>query len=217
MDRPTRRPAFVRFLAPGALLLGVAVGFLTCCLLGRLVSQRNIYRHFVRFHGYLTPETLYYPTPCQLGALGRSRLDPDRIAVVVGGSSRMHGTGQTAEQVWTRKLQEQLGDRYRVINFGFRRASTCEVGLAAAEALSREHPRLIFVTDCNPCWIEPSPDGSPFRYFFWSAYYKGMLLPDAKRLAQLEKVAARERNLEREQGRVGQYDDLKRRAWLDSL
>jgi hypothetical protein len=209
VEQPARRNAFVRFLAPGALLAGAAAGFLACCLGGRLVSRVNLYQNFERFHLFLTPDTLYYPTPCQLRALGRSRLDPGKVAVVVGGTSRLHGTGQTVDQCWTRKLQQQLGDRFQVLNFGFRGARTCEIGLTAAEALSPDYPRMIFITDCYPCSMDPAPDGHLFKYFFWSACYKGLLLPDAKRLARLQELAAAEG--------ADKGADLKRRAWLDSL
>ncbi len=216
MDRPTWRTALARFLAPGSLFVGVAAGFLACCLLGRLVSGCNLYREFERFHLYLTPETLYYPTPCQLRELGHSRLDRNKIAVVVAGSSRMQGTGQQPDELWTRRLQERLGDRFCVINFGFRRASTCEMGLTAAEMLAREYPRLLVVTDCTPAWIDPRPDGGAYPYFFWSAYHRGLLAPDAQRLARIRELAPDRARAEERAGKtVGWYDDLQLRARLD--
>jgi hypothetical protein len=129
----------------------------------------------------------------------------------VGGSSRLHGTGQRPAAVWTRRLQAALGPRFEVINFGFRGASPWEIGATAAEILSQEHRKLILVTDCGPGWMDPHPDGYSFKYFFWGAYYKGLLLHDPDRdglIHQNEDAAA---------VNVAGRNNIRLRAWLDSL
>src|SRR5205823_5314214 len=61
-------------VVPGPFLVGVVLAFLGCCALGRLVSRHNPYKWFVRFHRYIHPETLLYPTASQVRALARERL-----------------------------------------------------------------------------------------------------------------------------------------------
>jgi hypothetical protein len=189
MDHSTEPAGIARLIVPGALFLGVGLGLAACCLAGAAASRRNPFRHFERFHVYLTPESLFYPTACQVRALAKSRLDPHRIAVVVGGNSIMHGAFQSPSGVWTRKLQALLGDRFQVINFGFRGAGTGEFGATAAEVLGRDYPRLILISDLSPGWIHPDPDGSHFKYFFWDAQSRGWLLPHEERDRRLRELA----------------------------
>ena len=93
-----------RHLAPHALFAGMAISFLGCCLAGYVASHHNPFAHVERFHLYLTPESLFYPTASQVRELARSELQREKIAVIIGGSSRLHGTGQPLHSVWTRRL-----------------------------------------------------------------------------------------------------------------
>jgi hypothetical protein len=133
--------------------------------------------------------TLHNPTASQVRVLGRSRLDPDKIAVVVGGDSVLYGGGPYAEE-WTGRLQERLGDRYQVINFGLCGAETQEFGATAAEMLARDHPRLILITDSPAGPVRTGdPDGRPvLRYFFWEAHDRGWLTDDPDREARLREL-----------------------------
>ena len=194
-------PPVERLIAPRALLLGVAVSFLACCAAGFLASRRNPFRHVERFHQMLSPEALFYPTASQVLRLAEGRAGPDQVAVLVGGSSILHGTGQTAEQVWTRKLQALLGERYRVVNLGFRSAETVEFGAVVAEALGRDHKKVILITDLHPGRMHPDPDGSRFKRFFWDARCKGLLLPHPERDRRLDEEIREARELERSVGR----------------
>lgn len=222
MSPPLQDPGWVRYLVPNALFAGVAAGFVTCCIAGLVVSHHCQLRHVQRFHRYLSPETLYYPTVSQLRELAKGHLGSSKIAVIVGGTSRLHGTGQTASQVWTRKLQSLLGEEYQVINFGFRASRTAEIGAIAAEVLAREYPRVILITDCYPGGFDPHPDGLLYRYFFWDAYFKRLLYADPEREQRLREQAVEEIQLEqRKQGGKGSfedpYKDLKLRMHLDSI
>jgi hypothetical protein len=181
MEHPQEHSLFDRLVAPGALFLGLAASFLGCCLAGYLAGRRNHFHHFERFHVFLSPEQHFYPTVCQVRQLAKSRLDPGKIAVVVGGSSVLQGYSQPLTGLWTRKLQALLGDRYQVINFGVRSAMTAEFGATAAEVLSREYPRLLLITDTSPASFCAEPDGRHYKYFFWDAYCRGWLLPHPRR------------------------------------
>ncbi len=175
-----------RLLMPLPFFIGVAAAFAACCLVGVAAGRRNHIKRFERFHVFLTPQTHFYPTACQVRALARSRLQRDKIAVVIGGSSILQGSWQPPDQLWTRRLQELLGDRYDVVNFGLCGARTCEFGATAAEILERDYRKLIFIADLVPGCMPTDPDGYEFKYFFWDAYCKGMLLRDPGRDARLK-------------------------------
>jgi lysophospholipase L1-like esterase len=189
--------ALGRLVAPWALFAGLAAGFTACCLAGRAVSRQNPFERFERFHPLLAPETLFYPTACQVRALAQSRLDPHKIAVVVGGDSVLQGAGQTVRQMWTRKLQRLLGDQYQVLNLGFRGAYPAEFGATAAEILAKDYPKLIFISDVHRGAMQPDPDGVVHKYFFWDAYSKGLLPHDPERDARLRQVLGDAKRLER--------------------
>src|SRR5204863_7293825 len=113
------------------LLLGVVAAFLGCCLAGRLASRRNHVDQFQRYHAFTSPQTLYYPPARAVRALARSRLDPNKVVVVVGGNSIMQGFSQAPDEVWTRRLQEQLGDEYQVLNLALPGCTVVEFGTTA--------------------------------------------------------------------------------------
>src|SRR5438270_788218 len=112
-----------RMLAPYPMFLGVILSFLACCFGGEVISGKNFYVDYERFHIFIGPENSLYPTASQVRAIAKSRLDPDKVAVVIGGNSILYGTGQRAEHVWTKELQALLGDPYQVINFAMRSVS----------------------------------------------------------------------------------------------
>ena len=182
-----------RRLVPPALLLGTVCAFVACCMAGHVVSRRNPFVGFQRFHHAISPLGLFYPTACQVRALGRELLDRDRIAVVVGGSSVPFGAGQRAAELWTRHLQTALGDNYRVINLALPAGLPLEFGGTAAEILARDCPRLIYIGDAFLRYgaLPPPhtasaraaavPVADVYRYFFWDAYHKGLLPPDPER------------------------------------
>jgi hypothetical protein len=210
-------PGWARHISPNALIAGVVVSFVGCCLAGWLASRHNPFEHFERFHPLINAESLYYPTAGQVRALGRERLDPGKIAVVVGGTSRLQGAGQPEAAVWTRRLQAELGDQFYVLNLAMRAGNTFEFGEPAAEMLLRDHPRLIFVSDNMPGADNADPDGKVYRCFFWDAFYKGWLLPAPRRNARLKEVARKLDEQDQAAGRLtAGYSEMKLRMRLDS-
>jgi hypothetical protein len=201
-----------RWLAPRSLLAGVVCSFLACCVLGRALRDHCSDPTFERFNLYNSYLTLYYPTVGQTLALARER-GPERALVIVGGHSVMQGCCQ-GEKFWTRQLQELLGPDYRVVNLAIAGTCPCEVGAVVAEALAREHPRLIFVTHTwtGAAGTAGAIDGNTHRYFYWSARAQGLLEDHALReekLASLENdPALREARLRGRLGAVVSCDDL---------
>ncbi len=176
----------MKFVSPIALCLGVAVGFLGCSVFGRLWSRENIYRDFLRLHPFLEQETSYYPTSSQLAAVARAQCPPSspKTLVVLGGNSVFNGSGQTTDELWSRVLQQELGDAYHVVNFSAPGAGVVDNGGVIYEILSRDYARLLFVTNTEPGYYPPA-DRSAYSYLFWDAFYKGTLRSDADRQARL--------------------------------
>jgi hypothetical protein len=188
MDRPEARPGWEGRLAPRAALAGAACAFLACCLAGARLSRANPFVGFERFGALTAAEGLFYPTARQVRALGRDLLPHDRVAVVVGGNSIMHGVRQTSRGLWTKALQAELGDQYRVINLAVPGAGPADFGGPAAEVLARDHPRLLFLASASSAGIPVDPDGYGYRYFFWDTRARGLLQADAEREAYLRAV-----------------------------
>jgi hypothetical protein len=212
-------PAWARYIAPNSLLLGAVLGFAGCCLGGYLASRHNPFNAFERFHVFLSAETHYYPTASQVGELARSKLDPTKIAVIVGGSSRLHGTGQALPFVWTHRLQAELGGEFQVLNLALRSGTTAEFAESVAEMLYHEYPRLIVVSDLNPGGMSfHRPDGNHYRYFYWDAFYKKLLLPAPGRDMVIRAISAIEDDQAAKTGKIVLPDtELRRRMRLDSL
>ncbi len=208
-DRPPPpRPA--PFLAPEALFAGIAFSFLACCLAGLVVGEFNVFRDFRRFHRFINGESLFYPTARQVRALARSRAVPGKTLVIVGGNSILFGTGQRPEHLWTRRLQELLGDEFVVLNLALPGGLPSEFGSAAAEALAREHPRVLFVTDFSSAGAPLLPDGLTYRYFFWDARARGLLTSDAAREERIRELAPR-------RGDGEAFDELRRQMLVDRV
>jgi hypothetical protein len=186
---PLPPTALQRFLVPGPFLSGVALAFAACCWFGYLAAHHNCFDHVERFHQFLSPEALFYPTASQIYEYAKHELPPDKIAVVIGGNSSLYGTGQRSGHVWTTRLQELLGDEYHVVNLGLRGANICEGGAVIAEALLKDRPRMIFITNLMPAQAN-IPDGKLYRFFFWDAFYKHLLADVPERAAWARQVLA---------------------------
>lgn len=178
-------------LAPRVFFLGIVLGLTLCCVAGRKAAKFFGFENFQRFHEAINPNGLYYPTALQVRALARRELPREKIAVIVGGSSVMEGIGQPEEELWTRRLQERLGDDYRVLNLAMPGGAPNEYGQLAAEMLCRDHARLIYVCDCWLHNFADAPDGnrSVYRYFFQDARARNLLLPFPERDAALAALA----------------------------
>jgi hypothetical protein len=187
-DRRWRRGRFIR---PNALFAGIACSFLACCLAGRAGSRHNLFENFERFHTYINPSSCFCPTASAVQALGRAKLPADKIAVVVGGNSVLYGWGQSDADLWSRKLQDRLGDDYRVLNLATCGSRPHEFGAIGAEILSGDHPRLILVTNViEVAGYQCIPDGVEYAYFFWDAWCKGLAPRDPERDEAIANVPA---------------------------
>jgi len=177
MSDPVESPAAARIFRPETLLAGFAAGLALLAWKGREVAREDWHTGFTRFHPMISPAAMYEPTVTEMCSIVRSRCRPDQVLVIVGGNSIFLGVGQPVEKVWTRALQENLGDRFVVINFAFRGSFPVEGGAVVAEALRKEFPRLIYVANEIPLQAAGPTGSDTYRFMLLDAYYKGLLAP----------------------------------------
>jgi hypothetical protein len=200
-------------LVPRSVLLGAVLGFLAMCGLGRYVARIDYHPGFVRFNPSDAPDEKYYPTVNEMMAIVRHQIKPGQILVVVGGNSVLLGVGQPADHIWTKQLQADLGDRYFVVNFAFRGAASTNCGAVVAEALRKEFPKQILIANLPPTQMGYPTGSEVYRYNNWEAYYKGLLIDDPVRDAEIK--AADE--IPEYRNREFAVPELRLREWLDSL
>jgi hypothetical protein len=192
-------------------LCAVLAGFALCCFVGKLSSEKNVFRNFARFQLHMCLQTNFYPTVSELVALAEEKSRPDQILVIVGGSSVMHGVGQSEDVLWTKKLQELLGNKFCVVNFGLKSGSPFEGGYIAAEALSKRRKNVIYLADYLPGQIIDSATGPIYSYMYWDALSRNCLMPESRRTNLIDEKLAQLKPSERDR-----INDLKLRAQLDS-
>jgi hypothetical protein len=183
----TVKPA--RLLSPLALLLGVATGLAFLSWEGRQLGRVDWHTDFTRFHPMISPEALYEPTVDEMCAIVRARCRPDQVLVIVGGNSILLGVGQPADRMWTRRLQDELGAGYAVVNLAMRGALPNDAGALVAETLRKEFPRQIYIAN-QSAFPSAGPIGSEtYRFVLYDAYFKGYLLPWKPRTGALSALS----------------------------
>jgi hypothetical protein len=146
----------------------------------------------------------------------RTQVRPDQILVIVGGNSVLRGVGQPAGHIWSQALQKNLGPGYGVVNFAFNGSAITDAASVAAEALRREYPRQIYIANAGPAQ-PPPPDGTGFyRFVFWEAYYKGLLVDDPRRAAAIVEHN-QSPDIQNPADGSAPLRELKAREWLDHL
>ena len=200
-------------LPGGTVLLGVLAGFGGMCALGRLASTQSDFKHFERLIPWTSPETKYYPTVGEMMSLVRARMKPGQVLVIVGGNSVLRGAGQPPGRIWTQSLQQDLGPGYCVVNLAFDGSGITDAAAVVAEALRHEYPRQIYLANAAPTQ-PPAPDGTGvYRFVYWEAYYKGLLIDDPVRAAAVVE-SNRNPDIANPVGGTG-LRELRLREWLD--
>jgi hypothetical protein len=182
------KPTSTRLFQPLTVIAGVVLGLIGLAWAGRAVTDRDWHKDFHRFHPMIAPEdfhrfhpmiapeSMYQPTIGEMRAIVRARCRPNQVLVIVGGNSILQGVGQPVEKLWSRHLQELLGDRFCVINFAFRGSSPTDGGALVAESLRDEFPRQIYIANVPPFSASPPAGHLDYRFQLFDAYYKGWLL-----------------------------------------
>ena len=174
---------------------GIALGFAACAVAGRIVSERPMFEHFIRFFSSIQLQTYFYPTASELTAYVRHTVPRDKTLILVGGASYFRGTGQNPGDLWSLDLQRRLGEGYAVVNFAMDQADLTAFAAVVFAILAREYPKIYYVANGNLATGAPADGGADYRYLFWDAYYKGLLPPSvaaAPALGDLQRRALRD-------------------------
>ena len=182
MSNPSASPSFSGILSPRWFFIGVAIGFLACIGGGYWASRQDIYGDRERFFFINPTEESIYPTFDNLCAFVRGKVPKNKKLILVAGDSRMLGMGQTDDGLWTRRLQEKLGNDYGVANVAFRGASTMAISIPMLEALSKEYEEIILIVATQPR-DDPTQgfEGKRYDYILWDAWIGGKMANNPQR------------------------------------
>jgi hypothetical protein len=183
MSKSVSKPPFLppRFFRAWWFFAGIALGLALMSMLGRRAGKTDYHPEFVRFFPAISPEANYFPTIDEMCAIVRARCRPDQVLVIVGGNSVLQGVAQPVDRIWSKKLQELLGDRYCVINFALRGATPADGGAVIADVLRDEFPRQIYIANERVLTGIFPLGNDVYRPIFWQAYFAGRLLKDRPR------------------------------------
>lgn len=162
-----------KYLDARAFLVGLAVSFASLSAAGWLVSSRNMFSDYQRSHQFISVETQFIPSARQLGALVEDTLSPDRIAVIIGGSSVFRGNGQSATALWSGYLQRSLGSQYQVLNLALNGGSPGGQALYFSEMLKAAGRKVIFVSDVSLNATIFPDNGPVYRSLYMDAHERG--------------------------------------------
>ncbi|MBI5426139.1 MAG: hypothetical protein HZA32_18860 [Opitutae bacterium] len=157
-----------------ALLAGLLAGFALAVFLGAAAEGYSKPDRFRRFHPFISPESLFYPTFASLENLALAHWQPGKTLVIVGGNSVLNGVGQPEDRLWSLRLQELLGPNFVVVNLSFRGAFPSEAGALVAESLLRRDVPVVYIANTSPGGVVRAFEGF-YRHFFWAARARGAL------------------------------------------
>jgi hypothetical protein len=176
------------WLVPKTFLISVVAGFAAAAALGGLSTHGKMFSEFRRFHQFIGSDSFFNPTALQVRRL-LDGIPADRIVVIVGGSSRFNGVGQTPAGLWSGALQERLGPRYHVINLALRAGGISQFGAHAAEMLLRAAKPVILLGDIHVTeTFQPLGESPLYRYFYHDAAARGLLLDWPPRTAAIAEL-----------------------------
>ena len=205
-------------LSSWLLIGGIATGFCGAVWQGNLASTYSKPAGFIRFHQRISPDALFYPPYAMLESLALAHWQPGKTLVIIGGNSIMNGVGQPKDEVWSLRLQEQLGDRYVVVNLAFRGAAPVQGAALVAEALLRRGLPVLYVANTYPLSGSGQAPGGYYGYLYWQAFYQGRLSAFPARDEHvhrwLDSLPAQERDRQAEERLGARLDSVLRQQSL---
>lgn len=192
-------------------LLAIPLGFGLAVWFGREAEAYSKPSDFKRFHFQISPESFFYPPFSMLENIALARWSPGKTLVIIAGNSILNGYGQIEKDLWSLRLQEEIGSDYVVVNLAFRGTLPCEAGTLVAESLIKRGLPVILVTNTSPGTVGRVTGGT-YGYLFYDAFYKGRLLDHPSRLADIDDWEMTATPAEQEQQK-----EVRRGEKLDSL
>jgi hypothetical protein len=188
---------------------GFLLGFGACIFAGHELSGTTQFDNYVRMFLPIQPQMQYYPSPFQVVNTVSKLYVPGTTLVIVGGSSIFRGTGQNVSDLWSNRLQADLGSGYTVVNLSIDQQSMESFGAVAFRILRQRYHRVIYVGLADERGAGPI-DGLPvYKYFFWDAYYSGLLGLSGQDILTARALMKSELN-------TRQGDELQIGSWLES-
>jgi hypothetical protein len=183
----------MRNLNPTPFFFGIAVSIAVLAITGWEGSKTNIFKNFTRFHIGMSPESLFYPTAREVVALAERKTSKDKIAVIIGGSSVIRGTGQSEGALWSATLQKELGQNYTVLNLALNGGAAGGQASYISEYLVKAGYKIIFVADNNPFVPAVYPDNiGVYSYMFFDALERGIIDNYPARLDYVRDISYRD-------------------------
>lgn len=212
--------SFVRSLyKPKIFFLGVFVGIFTCALIGRFVSTKTDMTQYSRLGGgLLTRSASFQITALDIKSLISKKCDKNQILIIIGGSSVFFGSGQPIRYLWSKRLQDNLGSNYCVVNLAVPAGPLVGYGSVALEMSVGSFKDVLLVTDASALPYHPADGFVWYKHLFWDAYYKKLISNiysrnyTASQIDQIEK--------ENSQGNSKAYEkfeQIRLGMWLDSI
>lgn len=148
-----------------ALVSGAVLGFTMCSIAGHLIPEKL--ENFTRFHMFISPETLYYPTVRSVFNTALSLVNHDRPVVIVGGSSVLFGAGQPEGKTIADFLRSDIGGDYTVLNLAMPGGDVAGMALFIAEALQATGYNVFYMADVFAQGLTPIGGNSVYDYIYW--------------------------------------------------
>ena len=176
------------FLLPIPFFVGIIIGLSVCIMAGWRASKVDVYGDRSRFFFQVSPEAYIYPTVDNLYQFVRGKAPLDKTLVLVAGDSVTLGVGQQEQHLWTKRLEQEAGDAYAIVNVSFRGARFTSVGLPLMELLAKEYSRFYVIIDTVPClwpgWLQHQTV-YPYDYILWQSWLSRGLVSNPTRDAEL--------------------------------
>lgn len=170
------------------LIFPFIIGLVLLSSVGEFADHKNYYQVESRFGQWVSADSGHFPKSRNVYLWAKQQTSKEKVTVIFGGSSVLHGVGQTINDSIAEKLNDILGEQYSVVNLALRGGSVGGQGLVIAKSLSKEGFNVVYIADVKSSDFKFAfPDNSPYEYFYWDAINEGLI---EKNLATQEKYAS---------------------------
>jgi hypothetical protein len=160
-------------------LFGLVGTLASLSILGSVLAPPDLAAHFVRFHVGIGIDNDFFATAHDIQAIldaAEKEKPAAAVTVIVGGTSVFQGTSQSEPRIWTERLQQDLGARFRVINLAQRAGRPNDFGNLAAEMLLKQHKPVIYLCDSMNSQFTIPIEASFYLKSVYDAWGRGYLL-----------------------------------------
>jgi hypothetical protein len=158
------------------IILPFVISLMLLSSIGGLADRESYYQVESRFGQWVSADSGHFPKSRNVYLWAKDQTSKEKITVIFGGSSVLHGVGQTINDSIAEKLNDFLGDQYSVVNLALRGGNVGGQGLVIAKSMSNEGYNVVYIADVKSTNFNFSfPDNSPYEYFYWDAINEGLI------------------------------------------